>query len=281
MYRTLIPFLIVIFAASPVSTQNISLYADAEGTDCALAYDTPGVINIYAVVMSGIGLTGVQFSAPLPDCWTGVLYLSESVPPPYISIGNSQTGIAVAFGACVPGLTNHVLTIQVFASNPDLIGDCCPYWVQPDPTANPPGIYVTDCADPPNLLSGTGGDLFITRSGGWEPPILSNPYPPNGALDQALDVILEWNTELCSCGLGVLMHDVYFGVDPDPPLVSQYQDPSIYDPGILQPETTYYWKIVAMDTDGGTTTGPVWSFTTESAIPVEHSTWGRIKSLYR
>jgi hypothetical protein len=281
MLRVLSFISIILIAASPVFADHVSLYADAEGMECALAYNAPGVINIYVVVTSFTGATAAQFSAPLPDCWTGVTYLSETPTPPYIQIGNSQTGTAIAFGSCLSGPAIHILTIQVFAVSPDLIGDCCPYWVQPDPTANPPGIYTTDCSDPPNLLTATAGEVFVTRSGGWEAPILSDPYPPDGALDQPLDVVLEWNTAICSCGLGVLLHSVYFGTDPDPPLVSQYQSLNTYDPGTLLPETTYYWKIVAMDSDGGTTTGPVWSFTTESAIPIEKSSWGKIKSLYQ
>jgi len=35
-----------------------------------------------------------------------------------------------------------------------------------------------------------------------------------------------------------------------------------YDPGALSYNTKYYWKIVAKDNYGATTTGPVWDFTT-------------------
>jgi hypothetical protein len=56
----------------------------------------------------------------------------------------------------------------------------------------------------------------------------------------------------------------------------------IYDPGSLFPTTTYYWKVSAWHLGpGGTTTTPVWSFTTEDAVPVKQSTWGAIKALYR
>ena len=221
------------------------------------------------------GATSVQFSAPLPDCWSGVTYLSNA-PWPYLSIGNSQIGIAIAFGNCVVSPI-HVLTIQVFASNPDLIGDCCRYRVQPDPTAQPLGIYYTNCAGPqPNLLTAYGGSLYVTRSGGPELPVLSNPSPAIGALDRPLDTQLEWDITLCSCGLGVVMYNVYFGTTPDPPRVAQWHEPNEYDPGVLQPEKTYYWKIRALDTDSGATMGPVWCLQTEAAIPVERSSWGRI-----
>jgi hypothetical protein len=280
MPRLLLSLFIIVFTTSPTFATSIQLSSDQQGTDCMLAYDTPGVVNIYALLVFSPGATGVQFSAPLPDCWTGVVHLSDYVQPPFISIGNSQTGIAIAFSSCEvsPIL---MLTMSVFASNPDLIGDCCIYDVQPDPTANPPGIYYTDCADPPNLLTAATYNMHVTRSGGPEPPVLSNPSPPDGALDQSLDTNLQWHVELCHCNICCPVYHIYFGTDPDPPLFYQYHDNNLFDPGILQPETTYYWKIYAMDSSGGPTMGPVWSFTTESAIPVEESTWGKIKSLYK
>ena len=280
MSRLLLLLFIIVFASSPAFAASITLNPDAGGMECFLAYDEPGLVSIYAFLVYSPGATSVQFSAPLPDCWTGVTYLSDFVPPPFISIGNSQTGIAIAFSSCFVSPI-HVLTMQVFTSSPDLIGDCCDYYIQPDPSANPPGMYYTDCASPPNLLTATGGVMYVTRSGGPEVPVVLNPFPANGALDQPLDTNLEWGIDLCSCGLGVVMYHIYFGTDPDPPLFYQYHNNNFFDPGILQPGTTYYWKIEAIDTDSGTTIGPVWSFTTESAIPAEKSSWGRIKSLYR
>ncbi|NQV18158.1 MAG: T9SS type A sorting domain-containing protein, partial [Armatimonadetes bacterium] len=57
--------------------------------------------------------------------------------------------------------------------------------------------------------------------------------------------------------------DLYFGnVDP-PPLVLENNAPiETYDPGILDYEETYYWKVVCKN-DGGSSTADIWSFTTE------------------
>ena len=61
-----------------------------------------------------------------------------------------------------------------------------------------------------------------------------------------------------------MTYDVYFGTSSSPPLVSNDQSGATYDPGTLAYNTKYYWKIVATDSHGATTTGPLWDFTTGS-----------------
>jgi len=91
----------------------------------------------------------------------------------------------------------------------------------------------------------------------------SNPSPANGATDQSIDVSLSW-----TAGSGATSHDVYFGTDstPDSGEFMGNQPGTSYDPGTLYNSTTYYWRIDEVG-PGGTTTGVVWSFTTEAATP--------------
>ncbi len=57
-------------------------------------------------------------------------------------------------------------------------------------------------------------------------------------------------------------YDVYLDENPNPStLVSEHQTVTNYEPGELEYETTYYWKIVAEDAFGEITEGPIWSFT--------------------
>ena len=99
--------------------------------------------------------------------------------------------------------------------------------------------------------------------GGNNPPNQpANPEPANGALSQAVNSTLSWS---CSDPNGdPLTYDVYFGTANDPPLVSDSQSGTSYNPGALNNNTTYYWKIVAKDNQGATTAGPVWNFSTEA-----------------
>lgn len=89
-----------------------------------------------------------------------------------------------------------------------------------------------------------------------EPPI--NPTPSNGANNQSINVNISW-----SDGGGAASYDVYFGTDssPDAGEFRGNQGGTSYDPGNLQYNTTYYWRIDAVNTTG-TTTGSVWHFNT-------------------
>jgi len=93
----------------------------------------------------------------------------------------------------------------------------------------------------------------------------SNPDPSDGETDVDINADLSWT---CSDPDGdSLTYDVYFGTSNPPPLVSTGQSQNTYDPGVMNFGTTYYWKIVAFDIHGASTSGPVWSFTTWSNNP--------------
>jgi formylglycine-generating enzyme len=89
-----------------------------------------------------------------------------------------------------------------------------------------------------------------------------NPEPANKSTDVSLAAVLSWE---CTDPDGEsLTYDVYWGTDPTPDsgeLVSNDQSGTSYNPGTMQYETTYYWKIVASDGENETESR-VWSFTT-------------------
>lgn len=66
---------------------------------------------------------------------------------------------------------------------------------------------------------------------------------------------------------GAAKYDVYLDTSLTPTtLVSWHQVGTSFVP-VVQPKTTYYWKVVAVN-DGGSTPGPVWSFDVPSATSV-------------
>lgn len=85
----------------------------------------------------------------------------------------------------------------------------------------------------------------------------TNPSPANGATGQERNVQLAW-----TAGAATISHDVYFGTNPTPGAgqFQRNQSATTFDPGLLQYNTTYYWRIDEVNISG-TTTGDVWSFT--------------------
>jgi hypothetical protein len=76
-----------------------------------------------------------------------------------------------------------------------------------------------------------------------------------------VDVVLSWVSETDPDGDPVTF-DIYFGTDDPPPFAASRAVPSYDPPGDLDPATIYYWRVVALDSEGGKTSGGTWVFTT-------------------
>jgi uncharacterized protein (TIGR02145 family) len=92
------------------------------------------------------------------------------------------------------------------------------------------------------------------------PGLPFNPSPPDDATGQPLDTQLMWTC--FDPEYDPLTYDVYLGMTSPPPLVSEGQDSTTFDPGMLEPGTIYFWRIVVHDDHGNTITGPLWRFMT-------------------
>jgi len=93
-----------------------------------------------------------------------------------------------------------------------------------------------------------------------EPP--TNPTPNDKISDQQLSVSLEW--ECSDPEHNFMRYDVYLDQNPSP-VTKRFKAIANKSCQIsdLDPETTYYWKVIAEDSYGGVSEGPVWSFTTK------------------
>ncbi|KYK32074.1 MAG: hypothetical protein AYK22_00505 [Thermoplasmatales archaeon SG8-52-3] len=91
----------------------------------------------------------------------------------------------------------------------------------------------------------------------------SNPTPEDGEVGVSIQEILTWSGGDPNQGDKVY-YDVYLGTSSSPPLVAENILQNAYDPGTLEVDTTYYWQIVSEDSQGETTSGSIWSFTTEA-----------------
>ncbi len=99
---------------------------------------------------------------------------------------------------------------------------------------------------------------FTTQVAGPAAPVLS--APGNGATGISATPVLSWNASSRATS-----YDVYFGTAPAPPLASNTAG-TTYSPGTLSAGTLYYWRVVAKNA-GGSSTSATWSFTTQVAAP--------------
>jgi hypothetical protein len=115
----------------------------------------------------------------------------------------------------------------------------------------------------------------IIPQGAFSLPIRArSPNPPSGAADVRQTLILSW-----SPGDAALSHEVYFGTDADAvnnadTSAPEYRgkqdlDSRSYDPGELEWNTTYYWRVDEVEDGGTIQKGNLWSFTTADFLVIE------------
>jgi len=99
----------------------------------------------------------------------------------------------------------------------------------------------------------------------------ADPYPPDADVNVPQSLTLRW-----SPGSMATHHDIYFGTDPNtvpsatPATAGIYrgrqaQDQTAFDPGRLERNTAYYWRVDEIDANGETHKGLVWTFRTWGA----------------
>jgi hypothetical protein len=106
-----------------------------------------------------------------------------------------------------------------------------------------------------------GGTVQASMSPDSLPGQAFNPNPANGAIEVDIETKLSWDP-----GLNAVMHDVYFGTEYPPPHVSS-QAMMQFDPGRMDRDTVYYWRVDEIDSEGNNTVGALWKFTTTTAQP--------------
>ena len=105
------------------------------------------------------------------------------------------------------------------------------------------------------------------------PGAVGNPQPANGATDVSMATILSW-----TAADNAASHQVYLGLDKDTVRSTDTGSPEYkesktlgdesYDPGLLELDTTYYWRVDEVY-NGNPAKGPVWSFTTANFLIVD------------
>ena len=102
----------------------------------------------------------------------------------------------------------------------------------------------------------------------------SGPNPSSGAVDVRQTAVLSW-----SAGEAAASHEVYFGTDAEAVKNADTSSPEYkgskaigsesYDPGKLDWDVIYYWRVDEVEDDGTIQKGSAWSFTTANFLIVD------------
>ncbi len=264
-------------SVTPPWALNSVALSPSPGIDIAFidVDSAPGMHTVFVVARSWFGLRGIEFAAPPPEC-AQVLVLGES--PRFPATGSIESGISIDFGQCLTGMID-VMSITFFTTG---IDTCCPWGIVQHPGSLSGDVEGFDCDSSRVYVRGRMNTLRPRgRTDCGYPTVPKNPFPPDGATDQPLFVTLDWESQpTAGTNLGVFFCNVEFGTVPDPPIELWNIGPP-QGVGPLLPDTTYYWRVTAIVTDYGSTTGPLWHFRTGGLVAVHKSTWGAIKALYR
>ena len=131
------------------------------------------------------------------------------------------------------------------------------------------GSYGIQTADGGYIVTGETGEynlaavdvLLIKLTGTNSPPYIPKyPVPESGSINNDINSDIRWTGG--DPDGDTVVYDIYFGTDNNPPLIVEDYDETVYDPGILEYNTSYYWKIVAKDIYNAISEGPIWVFKT-------------------
>ena len=125
------------------------------------------------------------------------------------------------------------------------------------------GPAITNSAQ---LTDGLGTTITRTATVTFEnlaPAIPQALAPADGAVNVPVSTLLSWQAADPNCD--ALTYSVAFGTSSTPPIVAEGLTTPSFDPGLLQPVTTYYWYVTASD-GTYTVTSPTWSFTTGNRL---------------
>jgi hypothetical protein len=276
-YRVILVLsLILSISYEPAGSTDIGVYDSYDPSGRFIDVHESGLVGLYVVVEYATGLTHVEFSAPPPECMGSVTLVTTNYYFPYV--GDIETGVSLSLGDCLTGTITLASMWFVGAS----VDSCCPYDILPHISAVTGEIEGLDCTGNTVIIESSIHTLRpVGMMGCGAPTVPSNPIPPDGAVNQPLTVMLDWESEpTAGTNMGVFFANVYFGTDPDPSVELWNLNPP-QQVGPLTPHTTYYWKVKSIVTDYGWTMGPLWTFSTGAGVPVKQTTWGAIKSLYR
>jgi hypothetical protein len=274
----------ILFSAPAVHAQQawIGLYHDQTATNCHLDSSDAGTHFAYVVLTKTFDFSLISIKATVP---AGVTWVADILPSTMKmgSSGNSQTGCwLVPTGPCIGGPNLVILAIEYSA-----------------PSALPPTSWEINGASTPNIGffdcgSGFFGGMSIVS---WINNPGANcshfqylapyfPSPPNDGVNMPTNIKLGFHGDANHIWLSTEPFTTPRDADIVCAAVGGGSCPNPFDPGLLAPNTKYYWMAGNVcdppSEDCRDALSDVWTFTTGGGpLAVSPSTWGAVKAFYR
>lgn len=146
----------LIFLSTVVRADTIELSMSPYGRDCQMINDSgPGLRTVYVNHVYTFGSRGARFKLSL-DPGATLMYVSETHAYS-MTVGNTQDGISICYGACVVGGMIASVTYMYLGSTVN----CPRLRVVPHPDAET--VDVIDCYGVPQVASVS--DMFVVAPG--------------------------------------------------------------------------------------------------------------------
>ncbi|MCX8044868.1 MAG: YCF48-related protein, partial [Desulfobacterota bacterium] len=195
------------------------------------------------------------------------IYASTDNGTSWISIGDALTAYAIK---CIAVHPDNPAILYAGTENHGLYrsSDGGVTWTLVDEALTSKTVYAA-CFDPQDsrrILAGIDGDI---KAYTWNRPPNkpTQPSPIDHARDQSLSLTLSWQGGDPDPD-DTVTYRVFFGESPD---FGDNETATVtipqYTPGTLANNTTYYWKVIAVDRSGEQAESDVWSFTTIVSNP--------------
>lgn len=283
----------LVTGSAQTQTPRIVWSPDLDWSNC-YTEATPFQPTTLYILATGEDFAGAEFRATgLTGSGTELAWTVHPNPVASLSLGDPvTTGCNIAFATCQAASVAPVLLYSIDViplggaapyyelgieqhSTPSNVNFSCPLINQCDAP-----FYTAQCVQDTGLFTLSIGEPIRTPT---------DPTPADGSVAIPIDTQLAVGNlgHDPGCHAGIRFWLLYFGTDENPPLVadSEFCTPTCYtnpyDPGLLLPETTYYWKLVHCGNDGVCSESDLWSFTTGATVGIEATDWTQVKQTYR
>jgi len=237
---------ILIFRTNPPDIVRFIVENETYSTNQAMHFNSIAIASSYII----FNTTGFYVTSD-NDISITLVYIDDDI------IGAGDGDKVLEFYASTTG-GNVWFNISGFPVGNDYVVNRDDFAIA-SPTANGSG-YISFSND---VWSEQLFEIFQDGEGaGNNPPYVpSIPNPEDGATDVSINADLSWAGGDPDPD-DTITYDVCFGTTSPPPQVVWGQSDTMYDPGTMNYNTQYFWKIVAWDNHGEDVEGPIWSFTT-------------------